>query len=586
MNSTFSSERDLSECTSIPFFSSLLETQSLRVRMGLNTRTKEKVAMKIIEKEKIKREDLLDNLKKEVAIMMMINHPHIVRLIEVLASKTKIYLVLEYIDGGELWDKIREQGKITEDVMRRYFRQIIRAIEYCKCRNIAHRDLKPENILIEKNGTVKVSDFGLSSLYRDPNNMTQLMHTTCGTINYLSPEVIQNAGYDGHIADVWALGVILFFCCAGYLPFEDDNIAKLLEKIVAAQIEYPKNFSKSLKDLISNILNPNPKKRYTLESIKSHPWFLEKITEEELKGFKDDQEKINSTNLYPPIPLTAFDSYDISPINNGVNDTNLNSTFLKDNLLISQIEPLGPGKVLPLSLSDRGSFLVSNIPPQSTITMNGNTANANSSSLNPRKLDAFSLTFLLSGSLLNRVFDLNTLKPSKPAIEEKPRGQDEQSQMKDALKDIVMKNKKGLALYSQRLILDNLQFTSSNPITEIHDLIMKTFNAHQPTSVEKEDPTNCVKFKATFNVKKEKLVILCEVFDISFETYLIQYSKAEGDNNTFLKLYEKIFAELQVLTNKGENKPIKRLSLNGTESVSDFGASNAKKGEIKDVLTR
>eukprot|EP01016_Furgasonia_blochmanni_P037091 TRINITY_DN4327_c0_g1_i10.p1 TRINITY_DN4327_c0_g1~~TRINITY_DN4327_c0_g1_i10.p1 ORF type:complete len:219 (-),score=45.52 TRINITY_DN4327_c0_g1_i10:366-1022(-) len=218
--------------------------------------------------------------------------------------------------------------------------------------------------------------------------------------------------------------------------------------------------------------------------------------------------------------------------------------------------------------------------------MNGNTANANSSSLNPRKLDAFSLTFLLSGSLLNRVFDLNTLKPSKPAIEEKPRGQDEQSQMKDALKDIVMKNKKGLALYSQRLILDNLQFTSSNPITEIHDLIMKTFNAHQPTSVEKEDPTNCVKFKATFNVKKEKLVILCEVFDISFETYLIQYSKAEGDNNTFLKLYEKIFAELQVLTNKGENKPIKRLSLNGTESVSDFGASNAKKGEIKDVLTR
>lgn len=179
--------------------------------------------MKIIDKEKIKKEDLIQNLKAEISILMMISHPNIVKLIEVLASKTKIYLVLEFISGGELFDIIKKNGNIEEKVMRGYFRQILKAIDYCKGKNIAHRDIKPENILVTVDGTMKVSDFGLSSLYKDPQNLTKLLHTTCGTINYLAPEVIQNVGYDGHKADVWSLGVLLFVCISGctnyYLQF-------------------------------------------------------------------------------------------------------------------------------------------------------------------------------------------------------------------------------------------------------------------------------------------------------------------------------------------------------------------------------
>merc|ERR1712224_869931 len=103
------------------------------------------------------------------------------------------------------------------------------------------------------------SDFGLSSLYKDPTNITLIMHTTCGTINYLAPEVIQNAGYDGHLADIWSTGVLLYVACAGYFPFEDDSISGLLEKIVAADVEYPKFFSKKLVDILKLLLNPNPK---------------------------------------------------------------------------------------------------------------------------------------------------------------------------------------------------------------------------------------------------------------------------------------------------------------------------------------
>ena len=107
--------------------------------------------------------------------------------------------------------------------MKRYFKQILDSLIYCKSLNIAHRDLKPENILIDdQNDIIKVSDFGLSSLHRDTQNLYKMLHTTCGTINYLAPEVIQNKGYDGHIADVWSLGVLLYLSCFGKLPFNEE----------------------------------------------------------------------------------------------------------------------------------------------------------------------------------------------------------------------------------------------------------------------------------------------------------------------------------------------------------------------------
>ncbi|KAM3136324.1 hypothetical protein pb186bvf_011623 [Paramecium bursaria] len=258
------------------------------VRQATHVISKEEFAIKIIDKEKVKKEDLVESLKKEIQILMIIEHPNIVKLIEVLASKTKIYLVLEWIRGGELFDKIKH-SKLSEQQMRIYFRQIIRALQYCQTKQIAHRDLKPENILICENDRIKINDFGLSSLYLDHNYNNEL-YTTCGTINYLAPEVIQSKGYDGHRADIWSIGVILYFSCAGYLPFEDDNISNLLDSIVNGKYyPFPKHFSKSLQDILSKLLIPQPNKRMRLNEIISHQWFVENITKEEQLWFDIDE---------------------------------------------------------------------------------------------------------------------------------------------------------------------------------------------------------------------------------------------------------------------------------------------------------
>lgn len=158
---------------------------------------------------------MIESLKREVSILMLVDHPNIVKLKEVMTSNSKIYLVLEFVGGGELFDLIKSSGKLDEDTSRKYFVQLIRALGHCKAHTIAHRDIKPENLLIDSSGDLKVSDFGLSTLFKDPVTLNSTMQTPCGTVNYLAPEVIQNASYDGHIADIWSAGVLLYVCTCG-----------------------------------------------------------------------------------------------------------------------------------------------------------------------------------------------------------------------------------------------------------------------------------------------------------------------------------------------------------------------------------
>ncbi|MQL41428.1 hypothetical protein EI012_26330, partial [Escherichia coli] len=146
------------------------------------------------------------------------NHPNVVKIFEVMASKTKIYIVLELVNGGELFDKIAKNGRLKEDEARSYFQQLINAVDYCHSRGVYHRDLKPENLLLDSNGVLKVSDFGLSTYAQQEN---ELLRTAGGTPNYVAPEVLNDRGYDGATADLWSCGVILFVLVAGYLPFDD-----------------------------------------------------------------------------------------------------------------------------------------------------------------------------------------------------------------------------------------------------------------------------------------------------------------------------------------------------------------------------
>ncbi|KAG4141066.1 hypothetical protein ERO13_D06G054200v2 [Gossypium hirsutum] len=246
-----------------------------KVKFARNSVTGESVALKVLPKATILKHRMVDQIKREISIMKIVRHPNIVRLHEVLAGRTKIYIILEFISGGELFDKIVHCGRLPENECRRYFQQLIDAVAHCHSKGVYHRDLKPENLLLDSYGDLKVSDFGLSALLQQQG--VGLLHTTCGTPNYVAPEVLSYQGYDGAAADIWSCGVILFFIMAGYLPFYEIDIPTLYKKfnvqISAGQFSSPFWFSPEANSLIKKILDPNPKTRIQIEGIKKHPWF-------------------------------------------------------------------------------------------------------------------------------------------------------------------------------------------------------------------------------------------------------------------------------------------------------------------------
>lgn len=234
-------------------------------------------AVKILEKSRIIHLNITDQIKREIATLKLLKHPNVVRLHEVLASKSKIYMVLEYVTGGELFDKIASKGRLQEAEGRKLFQRLIDGVSYCHNKGVFHRDLKLENILLDSKGNIKISDFGLSALpqhFRDDG----LLHTTCGSPNYVAPEVLANRGYDGATSDIWSCGVILYVILTGYLPFDDRNLAVLYQKIFKGDVKLPKWLSPGAQNLLKKILDPNPVKRITMAGIKADEWFEQDYT--------------------------------------------------------------------------------------------------------------------------------------------------------------------------------------------------------------------------------------------------------------------------------------------------------------------
>mmetsp|Transcript_10537 Transcript_10537/g.15714 ORF Transcript_10537/g.15714 Transcript_10537/m.15714 type:complete len:419 (+) Transcript_10537:178-1434(+) len=251
-----------------------------KVKLAENTETGKFVAIKVLDKERIQQQNMGIQIKREVSIMKVVKNPHVVQLHEVLASKTKIYLVLELVTGGELFDEIVRETKFSEDKARYYFRQLVSGVQYCHEKGVCHRDLKPENLLLDENHNLKISDFGLSALYTDCNegndegmpSRATLLHTTCGTPNYVAPEVLDDEGYDGCRADTWSMGVILYVLVAGYLPFDEPTVTQLFEKIQNADYLLPPSVSPELQDLLGMMLVAEPCNRASLNDIKDHEW--------------------------------------------------------------------------------------------------------------------------------------------------------------------------------------------------------------------------------------------------------------------------------------------------------------------------
>ncbi|XP_061951014.1 CBL-interacting serine/threonine-protein kinase 21-like isoform X3 [Populus nigra] len=264
-----------------------------KVKLAVDSTDGRPLAIKIMDKKKVMQSHLKD--QREIRAMKLLHHPGIVRIHEVIGTKTKIYMVMEYVSGGQLADKLSYAKKLRESEARRIFHQLMDAVDSCHNRGVYHRDLKPENLLLDGKGNLKVSDFGLSALQKTASLLT----TTCGSPFYIAPELIANKGYEGAAADVWSCGVILFELLSGYLPFDERNLIMLYKKVLsiqgliispmcesnqsiddsacvkisAADYTCPQWFTESQKKLISRILDPNPRKRITLPEILEDEWF-------------------------------------------------------------------------------------------------------------------------------------------------------------------------------------------------------------------------------------------------------------------------------------------------------------------------
>ncbi|KAJ6337673.1 hypothetical protein OIU76_007367 [Salix suchowensis] len=296
-----------------------------KVKFAQNTETGESVAMKILDRSTIIKHKMVDQIKREISIMKLVRHPYVVRLHEVLASRTKIYIILEFITGGELFDKIVHHGRLSEAEARRYFQQLIDGVDYCHSKGVYHRDLKPENLLLDSQGNLKISDFGLSAL---PEQGVSLLRTTCGTPNYVAPEVLSHKGYDGAIADVWSCGVILYVLIAGYLPFDELDLTTLYSKIDRAEFSCPSWFPVGAKSLIHRILDPKPETRITVEQIRNDEWFkkdfvpvrlveYEDVNLDDVNAVFDDPEEQRADEQHgneemSPLILNAFDLITLS----------------------------------------------------------------------------------------------------------------------------------------------------------------------------------------------------------------------------------------------------------------------------------
>ena len=214
-----------------------------------------------------------EKVQREINILHLCTHPHIIRLYEVIDTPTDIFLVNEYVSGGELFDYIVSKGRLSSDEARNFFHQIVSGVEYCHFQKIVHRDLKPENLLLDSNLNIKIADFGLSNLMRDGD----FLRTSCGSPNYAAPEVISGHLYAGPEVDVWSCGVILYALLCGSLPFDDESIPNLFKKIKSGMYSLPSHLSQLARNLIPRMLEVDPMKRITIPEIRLHPWFQHKL---------------------------------------------------------------------------------------------------------------------------------------------------------------------------------------------------------------------------------------------------------------------------------------------------------------------
>ena len=272
-----------------------------KVKLGIYIPTNEKVAIKVIEKDRMTDKDDAVRLKREFDMLSKFNHPNVILVTEIFESSDSYYSVMEYCEKGELFNYIVDKKRLSENESAFFYYQIIQGLEYIHSLGIVHRDLKPENLLLSKEHLLKIIDFGLSNYFT--KGQQELLNTPCGSPCYASPEMVGGKKYDGMKIDIWSTGIILFAMLCGYLPFEDKNNDVLFDKILECKVDFPDFLSDEPKDLINKILVVDPEKRITIEGIKKHKYYLrgekffnEIFTIKEINDGDNNEEKNNNEN--------------------------------------------------------------------------------------------------------------------------------------------------------------------------------------------------------------------------------------------------------------------------------------------------
>lgn len=262
-----------------------------KVKKARHQLTGHTVAIKILNRNKIKSLDVVGKIRREIQNLKLFRHPHIIKLYQVINTPSDIFMVMEYVSGGELFDHIVKNGRLNENEARKFFQQIISGVAYCHRHMIVHRDLKPENLLLDDNMNVKVADFGLSNMMKDG----EFLRTSCGSPNYAAPEVVSGELYAGTEVDIWSCGVILYALLTGTLPFDDESVQILFKKIRSGVYSTPDYLSRPVANLIEKLLTVDPLKRATIKEIREHEWF--KINLQDYLFPKPSTESLNIIDI-------------------------------------------------------------------------------------------------------------------------------------------------------------------------------------------------------------------------------------------------------------------------------------------------
>ena len=243
-----------------------------KVRVAFHRETGFKVAVKIVRKDALAGAGaaaVRQKVQREIAVLKLLDHPHVLRLYDVYETPRSLFVVMELVAGGELFDYIVRRAHVPAHETRRLFREILAGVAYLHSQGIAHRDLKPENILLDAAGHVKIADLGMAAVMREG----ALLATSCGSPHYASPEVVCGTPYDGRAADIWSCGVILYTLTTSNLPFDDDSLPRLLDKVCRGAYSLPAFVPPDTRDLIARMLTVDPARRITMPEIRCHPWF-------------------------------------------------------------------------------------------------------------------------------------------------------------------------------------------------------------------------------------------------------------------------------------------------------------------------